>query len=170
MRVRSQRWVAWSAGSTPNVSTRPLLRSRKPSRISTQVVLPAPLGPSNANTSPFCTSKLTSRTARLSPYALRRCSTLTAGTPAPFARRRVSGRSRCPLLGGSLAVFLRLGCVGGRQHLVQEIRQLAQLDLGQRGERGGRDGQDGVDLVGQRPAFVGEGDDLHPPVVRRRLS
>ena len=41
----------------------PAVRWRNPSRISTVVVLPAPLGPSSANTSPFCTSKLTSRTA-----------------------------------------------------------------------------------------------------------
>jgi len=67
MRVRSQRCVLWSAGSTPSVRTRPPLRSRKPSRISTVVVLPAPFGPSRANTSPFCTSKLTSRTATVSP-------------------------------------------------------------------------------------------------------
>ena len=63
-------------------STRPALRVRKPSRISTVVVLPAPLGPSSANTSPFCTSKLTSRTATVSPYDLARCSTVTAGMGA----------------------------------------------------------------------------------------
>ena len=45
----------------------PPLRSRNPSRISTVVVLPAPFGPSSANTSPFFTSKLTSRTATVSP-------------------------------------------------------------------------------------------------------
>ncbi len=50
-------------------ASRPARRcaSRNPSRISTVVVLPAPFGPSSANTSPFCTSKLTSRTATVSP-------------------------------------------------------------------------------------------------------
>ena len=67
MRVRSQRCVLRSAGSTPSVSTRPPLRWRNPSRISTVVVLPAPFGPSSANTSPLFTSKLTSRTATVSP-------------------------------------------------------------------------------------------------------
>ena len=84
MRVRNQRCVLWSAGSTPNVCTAPPLRSRNPSRISTVVVFPAPFGPSSAKTSPFCTSKLTSRTATVSPYDFERCSTLTAGTIPPM--------------------------------------------------------------------------------------
>ena len=45
MRVRSQRCVLWSAGSTPSVCTVPPLRLRNPSRISTVVVFPAPFGP-----------------------------------------------------------------------------------------------------------------------------
>jgi hypothetical protein len=67
MRVRNQRCVSCAAGSTPRVCTVPPLRSRKPSRISTVVVFPAPFGPRSAKTSPFSTSKLTSRTATVSP-------------------------------------------------------------------------------------------------------
>ena len=67
MRVRSQRCLLWSAGSTPRVRTVPPLRGRNPSRISTVVVFPAPFGRSRAKTSPCCTSKLTSRTAIVSP-------------------------------------------------------------------------------------------------------
>ena len=65
----------------PSTATRPPLRSRKPSRISTVVVLPAPLGPSRPKTSPRRTVNEMPRTAcvgRRSPCA----------DPRPRWRRR----------------------------------------------------------------------------------
>ena len=45
------RWRCLS-GSKPRTETCPLVRERRPSRISTVVVLPAPFGPSRPKTSP----------------------------------------------------------------------------------------------------------------------
>src|SRR5580698_5241230 len=180
MRVRNQRWVLRSAGSTPSVSTRPLVRSRNPSRISTVVVLPAPLGPNSAKTSPGCTSKDTSRTATFAPYDLARCSTATAGTfpPQPTSARRYwetrgfsyrdpsqSGRGTC----------CHLRCrhiVGrGRRHdFVQQLAQLAQLRLRESLERRRRHGKNRVDLLTHPPSFLGQHDDLDPTVLGRRFS
>src|SRR5262249_7810254 len=58
-------------GSVPSTETSPLSRRRYPSRISTVVVLPAPFGPSIANTSPWKISRSTPSTAIVSPYDLR---------------------------------------------------------------------------------------------------
>src|ERR1035437_5701946 len=66
------------------------------------VVLPAPLGPRNPNTSPLATSKSTPRTARTSPKVLMRPRTAMAGT------RAVDG---LPLVGSIAADTLR-GLVG----------------------------------------------------------
>jgi len=44
------------------------------------VVFPAPFGPSRQKTSPRATSKLTPRTASVSPYVLRSSLTTTAGS------------------------------------------------------------------------------------------
>src|SRR5262249_58447638 len=60
-----------SLGSVPSTETSPLSRRRYPSRISTVVVLPAPFGPSIANTSPWKISRSTPSTAIVSPYDLR---------------------------------------------------------------------------------------------------
>src|SRR6266540_3462864 len=76
------------AGSCPITRTSPLVRSRKPSMISTVVVLPAPFGPSRANTSPWRTERSMPRTAWTSPYDF--VSPLTsmarASTNAVYAR------------------------------------------------------------------------------------
>src|SRR5215469_17657041 len=64
-------------GSVPRTVTSPLSRCRYPSRISTVVVLPAPLGPSSAKTSPCQMSRSTPSTAVTSPYVLRRPLTCT---------------------------------------------------------------------------------------------
>ena len=56
------------AGSKSNTFTSPDVKFRKPSRISTVVVLPAPFGPRSANISPFATVKSIPATANLSPY------------------------------------------------------------------------------------------------------
>src|SRR5687768_6512964 len=55
----------------PRTLTSPLSGARRPSRISTVVVLPAPFGPSKPKISPGATSKLTPSTAWTDPYALR---------------------------------------------------------------------------------------------------
>src|SRR5215831_16586552 len=90
------------AGSYPRTATRPPSRRRNPSMISTVVVLPAPLGPSSANTSPSATSKLIPRTASTRPYDLRRSSTSTALAdaigPDP-SRCSLRARSRPELFG-----------------------------------------------------------------------
>src|SRR5690606_31290217 len=64
----------------------------QPPIVSTIVVLPAPLGPSNPNVSPAATSKLTSSTTVFSPYRLVRHSTLMVVMPAMFARAGASVR------------------------------------------------------------------------------
>src|SRR5688500_2534849 len=51
---------------------------RKPSRISIVVVLPAPLGPSRANTSPRLAVKVTPASTSLVPYLMRRSRTSSA--------------------------------------------------------------------------------------------
>src|SRR5450755_4305689 len=75
MRSRSARPPV--SGSLPSTVTAPVVRGRKPSRISTIVVLPAPFGPSSAKTSPSAISKLTPRTASTGPYDLCRSTTST---------------------------------------------------------------------------------------------
>jgi hypothetical protein len=59
--------LTFSAGSKPQTVTSPPSRGRRPSMISTVVVLPAPFGPNSPKTSPRQTSKLTPATAVRSP-------------------------------------------------------------------------------------------------------
>src|SRR5438552_12801991 len=82
IRSRSRR-----AGSWPSTRTSPALRDRYPSRTSTVVVLPAPLGPSIAKISPRSTRRSMPRTASRLPYDLRRPWTSMATSPpaAPLA-------------------------------------------------------------------------------------
>src|SRR3954451_3696699 len=68
------------AGSSPRTATSPPSRRRMPSRISTVVVLPAPLGPSSAKTSPPRTSRSRPSTTVRCPYRLTRPRTRTAGS------------------------------------------------------------------------------------------
>src|SRR5881396_2707887 len=79
--------------STPATTADPSSASRRPSRISTVVVFPAPFGPRRPNTSPVSTWKLIPRTASISPYRLRRLFTCTTGgmtrTLSPRDERRV---------------------------------------------------------------------------------
>ena len=57
--VRSRSSGGWSAGSKPRTRTVPARSGgRKPSRISSVVVLPAPLGPRRPNTSPRATREV----------------------------------------------------------------------------------------------------------------
>src|SRR4051795_13384801 len=96
------------ATSMPRTIAWPPSGGRSPSRISTVVVLPAPLGPSRPKTSPGITSKSMPSTARTSPYCLTRPRTRTTGSvetwvvdmpangdrtrrqPPPVAGRRVT--------------------------------------------------------------------------------
>ncbi len=72
------------AGSSPRTVTSPPSRGRKPSRISTVVVLPAPLAPRKAKISPVVTSRSMPFTASRSPYDLRRPrTTITGSATAP---------------------------------------------------------------------------------------
>ncbi len=70
-----------SCGVTPTVrafsSTLPESARRRPSKISSVVVLPAPLAPSSATTSPFATANETPSTAICLPYLLRRLRSCT---------------------------------------------------------------------------------------------
>src|SRR5919206_3569445 len=78
--IRSRKLRSERCGSKPSTSTSPPSRVRYPSRISTVVVLPAPLGPSSPKTSPSSISKLIPRSASSLPYRLRRSSTWIALT------------------------------------------------------------------------------------------
>ena len=100
----------------------PAVRSRKPSRISTIVVLPAPLGPRSANTSPSAISKLTPRTASSDPYDLWRSTTSNRGghavhrrTPFGAARAYASFQAERAPVPDDLALGLQLEQV--RVHL-----------------------------------------------------
>jgi hypothetical protein len=62
--------------------------TRYPSRIST-LVSPAPFGPSSPKTSPSAISKLTPRSASVSPYVLRRSRTTIAGPDAAAIQARM---------------------------------------------------------------------------------
>src|SRR5947207_220229 len=95
MPSRSRRREPPLSGSMPSTDTVPASRRRYPSRISTVVVFPAPLGPSKANTSPSATSKLIPLTASIGPYDFLRSATLiavtSAATPLPLDHRRAVG-------------------------------------------------------------------------------
>src|SRR3954470_4720411 len=73
MRWRNDGPGRW--GSCPSTETSPASRGRRPSRISTVVVFPAPFGPSRPKTWPLSTSKSRPRTASRGPYDLVRSRT-----------------------------------------------------------------------------------------------
>ena len=68
-------FVLLVAGSRPSISILPLVGRSSVVSILMVVVLPAPLGPRKAKISPMPTSKVTSRTAWISPKVFVRCST-----------------------------------------------------------------------------------------------
>ena len=74
--------VSWSYRFPPNVAV-PLLGAARPRSIRRVVVLPAPLGPSRAVTSPGSATALTSSTASTSAYDLVRSRSSTAHGKAP---------------------------------------------------------------------------------------
>ena len=64
--------------------TVPAIGLRRPSIISSVVVLPAPLGPSSPKNSPGATVKVTPSTARTSPYVMTSPSArISIPTPRP---------------------------------------------------------------------------------------
>src|SRR5688500_12925367 len=83
-RVRSQR--ASVAQLRPSTSTVPLSGVNRPSRISIDVVLPAPFGPSNPKHSPRRTSRSRPATAVTAPYLLTRPRQRTADSPWDMPR------------------------------------------------------------------------------------
>ncbi len=119
----SRRRVATSRGEDSKSRTLPASALRRPSAISSAVVLPAPLGPSSATISFRCTAKENDCNARILPYDLamlskarivstayrasfnRPCSCVTwaANAPRPrFVRRyRVRGRRLTKLFSSS---------------------------------------------------------------------
>ena len=62
--------AAWDTTSKPAMLAWPRSGRVRVDKMSTIVVLPAPFGPSNATTSPWPTSKLTSRKASTAPNDL----------------------------------------------------------------------------------------------------
>src|SRR3954471_1844113 len=68
-----------SAGASPRTRTSPESYGRKPSQISIVLVLPAPLGPRSAVTSPRCAVSDRPSTAVVSPYRLTRLVSSRAG-------------------------------------------------------------------------------------------
>src|SRR5881394_2411455 len=82
-RTIPMRWrQSWSAlcGSVRRTVTSPEVRSRYPSRNSTVVVFPAPLGPRKAKICRGATSRSMPRTASSGPYDLRSPRTLITGS------------------------------------------------------------------------------------------
>ena len=83
-----------STGSSPKTETVPLSGRRRPRIISIVVVLPAPLGPSRATTSPAAMLRSTPSTATTEPNVLRRPATSHRRPRRPPARL-----SSCPETG-----------------------------------------------------------------------
>src|SRR2546421_9395456 len=76
-------------GGVSNIRTSPESASRRPSMISSVVVLPAPLGPRMPKNSPDSTAKETPSTACVSPYHLRSSlTTMLGGMGSTLAARR----------------------------------------------------------------------------------
>src|SRR4051812_8262083 len=86
-----------SATSWPAIATRPLVAPRKPARMRSVVLLPAPFGPRNPTTSPLSTRNETSFTASCAPYRFERWSTSNTRSLLPPARRE--RRRRGPVSG-----------------------------------------------------------------------
>jgi len=67
----------------------PALGSSTPAMLSSVVVLPAPLAPSSATTSPACTVRLTSRTTGVAPYPV-----VHGESGGPFLAYRIEAEGR----------------------------------------------------------------------------
>src|SRR5215213_9892302 len=131
MPTRARRSGERRAGSWPSTETLPLVRVRYPSRISTVVVLPAPLGPRRPNTSPRRTVKEIPRTAATSPYSLRRSSTSIAASwgiaPIMATFRLPTMRCACIDIGSNTTRLLVADCAGGRLDRLHEERAFTRI-------------------------------------------
>src|SRR5690242_16218896 len=78
--------IGSSAMSWPAMRTRPELAPRKPARMRSVVLFPAPFGPRNPTTSPLSTRNDTSLTASNGPYDFDRCSTSIMTAPLSLVR------------------------------------------------------------------------------------
>src|SRR2546430_6344394 len=101
IRFRISAWSDRLLTSYPRTSARPPVGFRRHSRISTVVVFPAPLGPRNANTSPFLRLNDILLTATLSPYFFERLSTCTTQSDCPGR-----GAGRLSLIRGALLAYV----------------------------------------------------------------
>ena len=105
--------IALAAGgsahtSSPSIKTRPPSGRSRPVIIDSEVVFPAPFGPTSPASEPAAMSRSTPATASLAPKLFRSPCTLMPDLPIsafPSAIPPVPGRSRAspPILGGSPA-------------------------------------------------------------------
>src|SRR5438874_10944944 len=117
--------------SIPHARARPSSALRRTSRISTVVVLPAPLGPSNPKISRSLTRKEMPSTATRLPYRLRSPSTTVAKPSVCVARPESPGRAITlmpqPIIAAACAEP-RLSDRGGRRHrLLHDDDHLVQI-------------------------------------------
>src|SRR5690348_747167 len=92
--TRGRSVAASRRGSRPSTRTVPLSAWRKPSQISMVVVLPAPFGPSRANTAPRGAASEIPSTARRAPYDLTRSVISRAATGSGTAPSLGTDRGR----------------------------------------------------------------------------
>src|SRR2546430_3886150 len=116
----------------PPTSAWPSSAPRRPSRISTVVVLPAPLGPSNPKISRSLTRKEMPSTATRLPYRLRSPSTTIAKPSVWVARPESPGRAMTlmpqPIIAAA-SVDPRISDRSGRRHrLLHDDDHLARLE------------------------------------------
>src|SRR5205809_1597350 len=138
--------------STPRTRTSPRSGSRRPSRTSTVVVLPAPLGPSRPKIVPAWTSKLTPSTARVSPYALCSPATRMTGSAAAAVGLLTWPMVPCRLLRSEpLAEVGRHGGVVA-ELLVQALGVRTVMAGGDLGERRADLAAQALRLLHQQPA------------------
>src|SRR5688572_16230991 len=84
--MRGASSACWVTGSSPRTRTDPPSGRRNPAMVSTVVVLPAPLGPSSATTSPASARKDTLATAVRSPKRTVRPATSMTDTDGTYCR------------------------------------------------------------------------------------
>src|SRR5215210_1811683 len=133
MPTRARRSGSRVAGSWPSTETLPAVRVRYPSRISTVVVLPAPLGPRRPKTSPRRTSKSMPRTASCSPYDLwRRCTSIAVTRPSwqPPRQRMLCA---CIDIGSNTTRVLVADVEDGRLREVLQRRAFTRIGKGIQG-------------------------------------
>src|SRR5438046_2916252 len=116
----------------PPTSAWPSSAPRRPSRISTVVVLPAPLGPSNPKISRSLTRKEMPSTATRLPYRLRSPSTTIAKPSVCVARPESPGRAITlmpqPIIAAACAEPRISDRGGRRQRLLHDDDHLVRLE------------------------------------------